>query len=87
MKVRIITAIVSIAGIFPFFWFSEPVEPTNPLNYLFPLLISLIAFVSTWELLHCVELDKNYFVSVPLQIVGFSGKISARKRPLVNIIC
>ena len=30
MKVRIITAIVSIAGIFPFFWFSEPVEPTNP---------------------------------------------------------
>ena len=78
MKVRIITAIVSIAGIFPFFWFSEPVEPPNPLNYLFPLLISLIAFVSTWELLHCVELDKNYFVSVPLYLAALAFPMLAR---------
>ncbi|MBQ8717564.1 MAG: phosphatidate cytidylyltransferase [Clostridia bacterium] len=78
MKVRIITAIVSIAGIFPFFWFSDPVEPTNPLNYLFPLLISLIAFVSTWELLHCVELDKNYFVSIPLYLAALAFPMLAR---------
>jgi phosphatidate cytidylyltransferase len=78
MKVRIITAIVSIAGIFPFFWFSEPVEPTNPLNYVFPLLISLIAFVSTWELLHCVALDKNYFVSVPLYLAALAFPMLAR---------
>ena len=78
MKVRIITAIVSIAGIFPFFWFSDPVEPTNPLNYVFPLLISLIAFVSTWELLHCVALDKNYFVSVPLYLASLTFPMLAR---------
>lgn len=78
MKVRIITALVSIAGIFPFFWFSEPVEPTNPLNYVFPLLISLIAFVSTWELLHCVSLDKNYFVSVPLYLASLTFPMLAR---------
>ena len=78
MKVRIITAVVSIAGIFPFFWFSAPVEPTNPLNYLFPLLISLIAFVSTWELLHCVALDKNYFVSVPLYLAALAFPMLAR---------
>jgi phosphatidate cytidylyltransferase len=78
MKVRIITALVSIAGIFPFFWFSDPVEPTNPLNYVFPLLISLIAFVSTWELLHCVDLDKNYFVSVPLYLAALAFPMLAR---------
>ncbi len=78
MKVRIITALVSIAGIFPFFWFSDPVEPTNPLNYVFPLLISLIAFVSTWELLHCVNLDKNYFVSVPLYLAALAFPMLAR---------
>ncbi|MBQ8356799.1 MAG: phosphatidate cytidylyltransferase [Clostridia bacterium] len=78
MKVRIITAVVAIAGIFPFFWFSDPVEPTNPLNYLFPLLISLITFVSVWELLHCMELDKKYFVSVPLYLAALVFPMLAR---------
>ena len=78
MKVRIITALVAIAGIFPFFWFSDPVAPTNPLNYLFPLLISMITFVSVWELLHCVALDKNYFVSVPLYLVALTFPMLAR---------
>ena len=44
MKTRIITALVAIAGIFPFFWFSAPVGNTKPLHYLFPTLIALIAF-------------------------------------------
>lgn len=78
MKTRIITALVAIVGIFPFFWFSDPVEPTNWLNYLFPLLISAIVFVSMWEILHCVGLDKNYFISVPLYILGLAFPMLAR---------
>ena len=30
MKTRIITALVAIAGIFPFFWFSAPVGVSSP---------------------------------------------------------
>ncbi|MBE6554794.1 MAG: phosphatidate cytidylyltransferase [Ruminococcaceae bacterium] len=78
MKTRILTAVVAIAGIFPFFWFSDPVEASNPLNYLFPLLISLIAFVSVWEMLHCLQLDKSYFVSIPLYLAGLAFPMLAR---------
>lgn len=78
MKVRIITAVICIAGIFPFFWFSDPVEPTNPLNYLFPLLFSLITFVAIWELLHCIGLDKEYFISVPLYLAALAFPMLAR---------
>ena len=78
MKVRIITAVVAIVCIFPFFWFSDPVGAANPLNYLFPLLISAISFVSVWELLHCIGLDKDYAISVPLYLVGFACPLLAR---------
>ncbi len=78
MKTRVITAVVAIAGIFPFFWFSAPVEITNPLNYLFPLLFSGIALVSVWEFLHCTGLDKNYFVSIPLLLSGVIFPILSR---------
>ncbi len=70
MKKRVITSIVALAGIFPFFWFSEPLEAGNPLTYLFPLLFSAISFVSTWEMLHCLGLDKTYAVSVPFYLVS-----------------
>lgn len=78
MKTRVITAVVAIAGIFPFFWFSAPVGITNPLNYLFPLLFSGIALVSVWEFLHCTGLDKNYFVSIPLLLSGVIFPILSR---------
>ncbi len=78
MKTRIITAVVAVAGIFPFFWFSAPVEPTNWLNYVFPLLISLIAFVSIYELLHGLALDKNLFVSLPLYLASLAFPMLAR---------
>ena len=70
MRTRIITAVVAIAGIFPFFWFSDPVGADKPLHYLFPALIAAIAFISVWEMLHCVGLDKNYFVSVPFYLAA-----------------
>lgn len=78
MKVRIITALVAIAGIFPFFWFSAPRGLEHPLNYLFPLLFSAISFVSVWEMLHCLHLDKNYFISAPLYLVALAFPMLAR---------
>ncbi|MBQ8339995.1 MAG: phosphatidate cytidylyltransferase [Clostridia bacterium] len=78
MKTRIITAVVAILGIFPFFWFSAPVEPTNILNYAFPLLISLISLVSVWELLHSLQMDKKYLVSTPFYLVAFLFPMLAR---------
>lgn len=78
MKVRVITSIVAIIGIFPFFWLSDAVGVENPLHYVFPLLISAITFVCTYELLHCLSLDKNYFVSIPLYLAGLCFPMLAR---------
>ena len=78
MRTRIITALVAIAGIFPFFWFSAPVGNDSVLQYLFPLLMAAIAFVSVWELLHCVGLDKNYVLAVPLYLAALAFPILAR---------
>lgn len=78
MKVRIITAVVAVACIFPIFWFSDPVGATNPLHYLFPFLIAAISFVSIWELLHCVGLDKKYYISIPMYAVAFACPMMAR---------
>lgn len=78
MKTRVITAVVAIAFIFPFFWFSDPVDPDNPLNYLFPLLISLITLISAYELLRCVGLHRNAAVCAPLLIAAFAFPMLAR---------
>lgn len=78
MKTRIITAVIAILGIFPFFWFSAPVEPTNILNYAFPLLISLISLVSVWELLHSLQMEKKYLVSTPFYLAAFLFPMLAR---------
>ena len=78
MKKRIITAIIAVIGVFPFFYWSEPVEPTNPLNYLFPLLFSVVAFVSVWEMLYCLKLDKKYAISVPLYLLALAFPMLAR---------
>ena len=78
MRTRIITAMVAITCIFPIFWFSEPLGLDNPLSYLFPLLFALIALVSVWEMLHCIGLDRNWFVSLPLYSAAFAAPLLMR---------
>lgn len=78
MKKRIITSIVAVAGIFPFFWFSQALEASNPLTYLFPLLFAAISFVSVWEMMHCLKLNKVYFISVPLYFIALGLPMLAR---------
>jgi len=78
MKTRVITAVVAILCITPFFIFSAALAPTNPLTYVFPLLISGIAVVSVWEMLHCLKFDKNYVISVPLYLAAVTFPLLAR---------
>ncbi len=78
MRTRIITALVAIVGIFPFFFFSAPLGNDKPLQYLFPTLIALVAFISVWELLHCVGLDKNYVLAVPFYLAALAFPLLAR---------
>lgn len=78
MKKRVITSIVAVAGIFPFFWFSQALEPTNPLTYLFPLLFAAISFVSVWEMMYCLKLNKVYFISIPLYFIALGLPMLAR---------
>ena len=78
MKTRIITAVVAIACIFPIFWFSDPVAATSPLNYIFPVFMSLVAFISIWEMLHCLGLDKLFAISVPLYLAALAFPVLVR---------
>ena len=78
MRTRIITALVAIVGIFPFFCFSAPVGNDKVLQYLFPTLIALVALFSVYELLRCVGLDKNYALAVPLYLAALAFPILTR---------
>ncbi len=78
MKVRVITAVIGIAVLFPFFWFSDPMGAAHPLSYIFPAGLSVLTLAAVWELLHCVGLDKNYFVSVPLYLSAVAFPVLAR---------
>ena len=62
MKTRIITAIVALCLFLPFLYFSDTLA--------FLVLIQLLAFVSTYEILRCVGLDKRAGVSIPCYLVS-----------------
>ena len=78
MKTRVITAVVAVGLIFPFFWWSESLGRTDARSYLFPGLFALVTLFAVWELLHCVGLNKNYFISVPLYLTALAFPILAR---------
>ena len=78
MKVRAITAIVGIAVLFPFFWFSDPMGLSHPITYIFPIGLAILALSSVWEMLHCVGLDKNWFISAPLYLAAAAFPMLAR---------
>ena len=78
MKVRAITAVIGIAVLFPFFWFSDPMGLSHPITYIFPVGLIILALSSVWEMLHCVGLDKNWFLSVPLYVAAIAMPVLAR---------
>lgn len=62
MKTRVITAIVMVALMVPFFVFSDTVA--------FPILISFLSAVAVYEMQGCIGSKKQFFSSVPAILVG-----------------
>lgn len=70
MKTRVITAIVMIAVIIPFFIFSDTVA--------FPILASLLAAVGVYEMQGCIGSKKQLLISLPSIIIAMSVPLLAR---------
>ena len=64
MKTRVITAIAALCLFLPFLYFSDTIA--------FTVLIQLLAFVSTYEILRCVGLDKKTMLALPCYIVSLA---------------
>ena len=62
MKTRVITAIVMVALMVPFFVFSDTVA--------FPILVSLLSAVGIYEMQSCIGVKKQYFSAVAAITVG-----------------
>lgn len=58
MLKRILTGVIAIAIFVPFLIFSHTLA--------FPLIMGFCAALSVWEILHCVGLHKNLWLSLPL---------------------
>ena len=62
MKTRIITALVALCLFLPFLYFSDTMA--------FLVLIQMLSFVSTYEILRCVGLDKKAGLSIPCYLAS-----------------
>ncbi len=86
MKTRIITALVALCLFLPFLYFSDTLA--------FLVLIQLLAFVSTFELLRCIKLDKRLGVAIPAYLTSllvpyicrYEGKLYCEKLELVFLV-
>ncbi len=86
MKTRIITALVALCLFLPFLYFSDTLA--------FLVLIQLLAFVSTFELLRCIKLDKRLGVAIPAYITSlvvpyicrYESKLHCEKLELVFLV-
>ncbi len=71
MLKRILTGIVAFCFILvPVLFFAE--------TAVLPIAVSLFASVATYEILHCVGLHKNLWVSIPLYLVSAAMPICLR---------
>lgn len=70
MKTRVITAIVMVAAMVPFFVWSDTIA--------FPILMALLAGVGIYEMQGCIGSKKQYFSSIPAVIMGLGMPFLAR---------
>lgn len=70
MKTRVITAIVMVAAMVPFFVWSDTIA--------FPILMALLAGVGIYEMQGCIGSKKQYFSSVPAVIIGLGMPFLAK---------
>jgi phosphatidate cytidylyltransferase len=62
MKTRVITGLVALAVFVPFLIFSN--------TWAFGFAMAVCSAISVFEIVRCVKLDKNLWVSVPLLLLG-----------------
>ena len=62
MLKRIITSIVAICVLVPILIFDD--------TWVFPIAVSICTVIGVWEMLHCVGLWKNWFLTIPLCLVA-----------------
>ena len=74
MLKRIITSIVAICVLVPILVFSH--------TFIFPLAISIITFISLYEIFKCMGVEKKIFITLPLYIYGLVGPFLMRYNPL-----
>ncbi len=70
MKTRVLTAVVLIAVLVPFFIFSDTV--------LFPVLMGLLGAIGVWEMQGCLSVRKHLAASVPAVLIAAGLPFLAR---------
>lgn len=71
MLKRILTGVVAFCFVLlPILFFADTV--------VFPIAVGLFTVIATYEVLHCVGLHKNMWVSIPLYLVSAAAPFSLR---------
>ncbi len=72
MKQRIITALVILLCLFPFFWFSDTVE--------YSIVLSALSLIGTFEMLRVFGEQKHWILAVPAYLLSAS-------LPVLSFLC
>ena len=70
MRVRIISGIIGVAIAIPVLWFSD--------TWLFPIMVSLVTVLSTFEMLRCIGVHTKIYLSIPVMMFSAATPIVAR---------
>lgn len=53
-------------------------------TYVFPVVAGICAFISVFEILRCVGVQKNYSLAIPLYILALALPVFSKDLPFVN---
>ena len=70
MRTRILTGLVAFIIFLPFLIFSDTIA--------FPIAMAVCGVISVFEMIHCVGLHKNLFLSIPLCLVAAAAPFCLR---------
>lgn len=75
---RILTGVIAFCFVLvPILFFADTV--------VLPIAVAVFSLIATYELLHCVGLHKNLWVSIPLYLVSAALPFGARMMTLVTV--
>lgn len=70
MRTRILTGLVAFIIFLPFLIFSDTIA--------FPIAMAVCGVISVFEMIHCIGLHKNLFLSIPLCLVAAAAPVCLR---------